>query len=105
MIKVVGLNNTTEGLLADPELRVELPILNCVVFDWLHTCFQEGSHSIEMYEMFNACDAVEPEGFRQRFADYLKTWQFPFHLASKGRGLHRVFDDYRAERWRIAVPS
>ena len=98
LIKVVGLNNTTEGLLADPELRVELPILNCVVFDWLHTCFQEGSHSVEMYEMFNACSLVEPEGFRHRFADYLKTWQFPHHLASKGRGLHRVFDDYREEK-------
>jgi hypothetical protein len=95
---VVGLNNTAQGLLADPELRVEMPILGCVVFDWLHTFFQEGALSIEMYEVFNACSAIEPEGFRLRFAEYLKSWRFPHHLASKGRNLHRVFDDYRAEK-------
>jgi hypothetical protein len=39
---VVGLNNTAQGLLADPELRVEMPILGCVVFDWLHTFFSGG---------------------------------------------------------------
>ena len=75
-------------------------MLDTVVFDWLHTLFQEGAMSIEMYLMYNACSATAPdEGtFRKAFSDYLRTWQWPNHHASKGRYLFRLFDDYRWEK-------
>ena len=36
--------------------------------------------------------------FRKEFSDYLKTWQWPNHHASKGRYLSKLFDDYRWEK-------
>ena len=95
-----GLTCTAHGLLADTELRGHVRMLDTVVFDWLHTLFQEGAMSIEMYEMYNACSATAPdEGtFRKAFSDYLRTWQWPNHHASKGRYLFRLFDDYRWEK-------
>ena len=35
-----------------------MPILNTVVFDWLHTLFQEGALSVEMFLMYNAVEAI-----------------------------------------------
>ena len=53
--------------------------------------------SIEMYEMYKACSATAPDGgtFRKAFSDYLRTWQWPNHHASKGRYLFKLFDDHR----------
>ena len=68
------------------------------MFDWVHTLFSERAMSIEMYEMYNACwraTAPDPHTFGKEFSDYLKSWQWPNHHASKGRYLSKLFDDYR----------
>ena len=95
-----GLNSTARGVLADIALRVRVPTLDTVVFDWLHTLFQDGSMSVEMYLMFNACSDTAPEEvtFRYAFSDFFRTWLWPSHHASKGRSLLKLFDDYRFEK-------
>ena len=50
-----GLTCTAHGLLADRELQTRVRILDTVVFEWLHTLFQEGAVSIEIHEMYKAC--------------------------------------------------
>ena len=68
-----GLTCTAHGLLADRELQTRVRILDTVVFDWLHTLFQEGAMSMEMYDMYNVCSSIAPDGhtFRTEFSDYL----------------------------------
>ena len=103
-----GINNSQHGLLADMQLRWLMPILNVVVIDWLHTLFQEGALSVEMFLMYNTLAAILPGGSgaaAERLCEFLRTWQFPQHSTCKGRDLHRLFDKYRLEKCRHTVPS
>ena len=96
VLMVLGTSVTEHGLFADTELPGVIDIVAAVVFDWMHTLFQDGAMSIEMFEMTSALERI---GYpRQGIEAFLKTWSFPSAHRSKGGQLHRIFDDYRVEK-------
>ena len=79
--KAAGLNATSHGLLADPDLKESMNILEVIVIDWLHTLFQEGAMSVDMFEMLDAAQAAGLT--RDRVRVHVKGWAFPRHFQSK----------------------
>ena len=72
-----GLSATSYGLLADPDIREAISILDVIVIDWLHTFFQEGVMSIEMFEVLNSCLGLQLSRSRERIQGFLKSCAFP----------------------------
>ena len=94
--KAAGLGTTSHGLLADADLQGSMKILEVIIIDWLHSLFQEGAMSIEVFEML---DAAKAGGLtRERVRAHVGSWAFPKHFQSKGNQLARFFDNYRADR-------
>ena len=96
-----GLQCSRHGLMADLELRGKLDVRGAIVIDLMHTLFQDGVMSCEMFEVINSLNMDT-----QRLAQQLRSWQFPLKQASKGKTVHKCFDDERRtkmERTRMIV--
>ena len=91
----LGMQPNPLGLLADTELRQHFDLVQVVDYDWMHSCLQDGTLSVELYLFLQACSRIGVAS--SDFEAYLKTdWCFPRRTASKSKELHRVFNEYRS---------
>ena len=93
--KACGFNGNPLGLMADVSLRSHFHTFEVTIYDWVHTALQNGTVTEEAFLYCKACRDV---GLRSRDIEaFLKDdWIFPAFSRAKGKGLHRVFDDFRA---------
>ena len=82
--KIHGLGVSSQGLLADEELRAHVKINQTVRYDWVHAILQDGLLTVDTFLVLDAAEVPF-----ENVADFLKdAWDFPHHLRSKGRSLH-----------------
>jgi len=93
--KACGFAANPHGLMADVSLRSHFHPSEVSVFDWMHSALQNGTVTEETHLFLKACKSI---GFRTNdFETYLQQdWVFPMHTRSKGKGLHLVFNQFRA---------
>jgi len=93
--KACGFNANPAGLMADVPTRARFHAFNVSTFDWVHTALQNGTVTEEAFLYTKACRHA---GFHPRDLEaYLQdNWIFPAATRSKGKGLHRVFNEFRA---------
>jgi hypothetical protein len=98
ILTAVGLNPHPDGVLADALLTAEIDFRHVARFDWVHTLLQEGVMSHEMVYYVQTLEEKRDVQAPQ-WEQYLKYgWSFPAALHHKGKGLHRLFNVYRAKK-------
>ena len=83
------------GVLADRDLRAQFDVCSVVVYDWAHSCLQDGVVTLDCFCMLRAAGeiGVTPASLRA----YLQLdWQWPSAAKSKATKLYQVFDSCRA---------
>ena len=94
---MLGLNTNPLGFLADSELRKHVNPRSAFTYDWVHNSLQDGTLTAEIWQLLHAC---RPLGVMpSHLHDFLKDegWEWPAHMSSKGKQLHRIFDSYRSK--------
>jgi len=96
MVKAIGFHPTPHGLLADRNLRTMVPIVQALLYDWVHTFLSDGVVTNAAWSLLKqACDI---EVTTQRaFHEFLSLpWCFSKRRGHRGRNLARLFNDYGA---------
>ena len=91
-----GLNVTEDGLLADRLIRALFNPIDCMRYDWVHSCLQDGVMSKALTLFRGAC--MEKANLKASDLEaYLsgKEWCFCKQGAMKSKQLHRIFSEYR----------
>ena len=94
--KAFGFSANPHGILADAELRSRgVHIWSLCMYDWMHTAFQNGVVTEEVFLYTKACKHV---GFDHNQLEnfFREPWVFPFSRRSKGKSLYHVLDDFRS---------
>ena len=92
-----GFNVNLKGLLADLTLRQHVCLDDVCTLDWVHSAFQDGAITCEMWLFTQAAEELELCSFASVEA-FLKRpgWSFPRHL-HESAGLHRIFSKWRSD--------
>lgn len=91
--KSEGQNYIEGGLGFDSRIRnLGLDWFATITVDWVHTLLQDGVFTNEAWLVINAM-GIPGEPLKT----YLKPWQFPAALQSKGQALWRAFDECRLD--------
>ena len=96
--KSLGYKATHDGLLADPELRKHIKLIDVLRYDWAHTFL---ANSMVGREMWALIAAAERHGLftQQDISEFLsEAWEFPGHKSetkgTKWNSLWTIFSDW-----------
>ena len=90
-----GLSYNPRGLLWDMTLRPHVPVADIITMDWVHSALQDGSLAVEMFSFIDACASKIDTQWAELESYVYERWEFPHMLNHRGRGLHRIFSDWR----------
>ena len=100
--KALGFKATSDGLLADPQLRGLVNFMDVLRYDWAHTFLADSLVGREMWALIAAAQ-VHHVFTQQDVYDFLsEPWSYPQQRAEEVKGakwsqLRRIFDDFRRE--------
>ena len=88
----------SNGILADRELRAHVKLATMANYDWVHTMFQDGVMTTEMWLLLSTCEQRNPPllSFEGLEAFFKSGWGWPRQSKAKMQLLCRLFDGYRS---------
>jgi hypothetical protein len=97
--KASGFSVTSEGLLADANLRPH--VLKASTFDWMHTALADGTLSVETWLLVVTCEQKIGVGMPQLEEYFRLDWKCPKALQQKSRYLYNVWSVNRKSKLKL----